>query len=402
MTGWHNGDSTARNAGQRPAAIDPRRGEAPGAQGRALQTPRPGLDRRTFLSASLAVLGAGLGTSLLAACGQAAAPAAAPAPPSPTVAKPAAPATQTAAPAAAGPRKVSLRFNWTIKGEFTPFFVAREKGFYQEAGIAPELLEGKSGTQAAQVVSTGNDQFGYIPSIQVIQGINQGMPIQTIATCGKNTGMCWASWPDVPLAGPKALEGHKVSISSSSTFFQVWDAFARKFNVDKSKVEVVSADPSARVGLFLARQIDIMADIFLANDYVILVEKSKQKLNLLKLADLDFDPVGYLLVATKSVLQGDKPLARAFTQASLRGFQYTLDHPDEATQIMTRLYGERLGGPVIAGQVKQLLSLVNTSPALGRSERTPWEQSLDLLQQSGVIDKKLALDQYYTNDLLAA
>lgn len=365
------------------------------------------LSRRGVLRAGLTLLGAGLGTSLLAACGSSGPPApAATAPPKGQPAggsQPAAPAaggSQQAAPASGGGKKVSVRFNWTVKGEFTPFFVAREKGFYKEQGIDADLLEGKSGTQAAQVVATGNDQFGYIPSIQVIQGINQGMPILTVATCGRNTGMCWASWPNVPLTGPKSLEGHKVSISTSSTFFQVWEAFARKFNVDKSKVEVVAADPAARVGLFLQRQVEIMADIFLANDFVVLQDKAPESLNLLKLSDLDFDPVGYLLVVNKTLLQDDRSLARAFTTATLKGFQYTLDHPDEATQIMTQLHGEQLGASVIKGQVQQLLPLINRDPALGRSEQAPWKRSLELLQDAGVIDKQLSLDAYYTNDLI--
>ncbi|HYM90515.1 MAG TPA: ABC transporter substrate-binding protein, partial [bacterium] len=75
--------------------------------------------------------------------------------------------------AATGPAKqATLRFNWTIKGEFTPFFVAREKGYYAEAGVTLELSEGKSGTQAVEVVGAGRDTFGYVPSIQVIEAIN--------------------------------------------------------------------------------------------------------------------------------------------------------------------------------------------------------------------------------------
>jgi NitT/TauT family transport system substrate-binding protein len=338
------------------------------------------VSRRTLLGAGLALTGTGVGAALVAACGQTA-PAAGPA-------------------AATSTKKVSVRFNWTVKGEFTPFFVAREKGFYKEQGIEADLLEGKSGTQAAQAVATGNDQFGYIPSIQVIQGINQGMPIQAVATCGRNTGMCWAAWPDVPLSGPKSLEGRKVSISTSSTFFQVWEAFARKFGVDKDKVEVVAADPAARVGIFLQRQVEIMADIFLANDYVVLQDRTKDKLNLLKLADLDFDPAGYLLVAYKPTLQGDKGLVKAFTQATLKGFRYTLDHPDEATQIMTRLHGEQLGASVVEGQVRQLLPLISKDPVLGKSDSALWERSLEMLRDAGVVDKKLALGEYFTNDFV--
>ncbi len=293
--------------------------------------------------------------------------------------------------------QATLRFNWTIKGEFTPFFVAREKGFYAAAGVRLDLLEGKSGTQAVQVVGAGRDTFGYVPSVQVIEAITAGIPLRTVAALGRYTGMCWASWPDVPLTGPAALEGHRVSISPSSTFFQVWPAFARRFGIDTRKVDVVHVDPSARVGLFLSHKLDIMADIFWANDYVILEVKAPERLNVLRLSDLNFDPLGYLLVVNTAVLAGDQDLVRRVTAATLRGFRYTLDHPDEAVAIMTRLYGDRLGPRVIEGQVRNLLPLINQTPALGRASEDAWARSLTILYTSGVIHKRLALSDYYTD-----
>jgi len=313
------------------------------------------------------------------------------------------PRSATGAEPGAALKKTSLRFNWTAKGEFTPLYVARELGFFKEQGVEVELLEGKSGTQAVQVVGTGNDAFGFVPSIQVIQGINQGIPLRVAGTFGKVTGMCWASWPDVPLDGPKSLEGRKVSLSSASTFFQVWPAFVKKFKIDTAKVETVSADPSARVGLFLSRRLDIMADIFVANDFVVLQNKlPDKKLNLLRLSDLGFDPVGYVLVANRSVVESDPDLVRRVTRATQKGFQAMIDSPKEAATIMTKLYGERLGAAIIEGQVTRLLTLVNREPKLGMSNESDWQRSLDLLHEAGVIDKKLPLGSYYTNDFLQA
>jgi NitT/TauT family transport system substrate-binding protein len=297
-------------------------------------------------------------------------------------------------------RQATVRFNWTIKGEFTPFFVARERGFYRDRGVDLQLLEGKSGTQAVQVVGAGRDTFGYVPSVQVIEGITDGIPIKAVATLGRYTGMCWASWPDVPLTKPTDLEGRRVSISPSSTFFQVWPAFARTFHVDVGKVDVVHVDPSARVGLFLSHKLDIMADIFWANDYVILQVRAPEHLNVLRLSDLDFDPLGYLLVANTQTLAHDPDLVRRATAATLQGFQYTLDHPDEAIAIMTRLYGDRLGARVIEGQVRNLLPLINRQPALGRAADAAWARSLTILYTSGVIHKRLALKDYYTNEFV--
>jgi NitT/TauT family transport system substrate-binding protein len=300
--------------------------------------------------------------------------------------------------AASGPaRTVSVRFNWTMKGEFTPFVVAREKGYYRDAGIDAQLNPGTSGTQAATSVAVGHDEFGYIPSIQVIEGItNQQMPLRALATCGNYTGMCWAARADVPLTGPRSLEGRRVSISPSSTFFQVWEAFAKKFNVDVSKVEVISSDPSARVGLFLAKRVDVMADIFVANDYVILESKISEKLNLWRLSQVDFDPLGYLLVTSSALVEREPALVRAFTAATLRGVQYTHDHPDDAAAIIAKAY-DNLTPQVYHGQVRQLVSLINAKPALGKNEPRAWARSLEIMHSAGIIPRALDHASYYTN-----
>lgn len=299
-----------------------------------------------------------------------------------------------------GPTTVSVRFNWTVKGEFSPFFVAREKGFYDEAGLNVELEEGKSGTQAVQVVGSGRDDFGYIPSIQVVDGVNKDVPIKTVGTMGRYTGMCWAGWPDVDLDGPKALEGNTVSISSSSTFFQVWPGFKRRFQPDLDKINVIQPSPSARNGLFLRRKVDIMADIFYANDWVILRAETDKELNLLRMSELEFDPLGYLLVANRSLLEESPDTVRRFTQATLRGFRYTIDNPDEAVDIMTRLFADRSSREVFDGQVKNMLDLLLRDPGLGVGSEQVWQQSLGILSQSGLIDNTRPLNQYYTNEFV--
>ncbi len=308
-------------------------------------------------------------------------------------------APRMAATAGSPTKQATLRFNWTVKGEFTPFFVAREKGFYEAAGVDLQLLEGKSGTQAVEVIGAGRDTFGYVPSVQVIEAISQGIPLKTVATMGRYTGMCWASWSNVPLAKPKDLEGRRVSISPSSTFFQVWPAFARTFRIDTSKVDVVHADPSARVGLFLSHKLDVMADIFWANDLVILQVRTGEPLNVLKLSDLNFDPLGYLLVVNAQVLSRDPDMVKRVTEATLKGFRFTIDHPDEAIAIMTKLYGERLGAKVIEGQVHNLIPLLNQKP-VGKATQDAWARSLTILYSSGVIRKRLALSDYYTDEFI--
>lgn len=364
-------------------------------------------DRRTFLTTGLALAGGGLLYPALSACagsnGAGSGGSTATAGGSPSARAGGSPS------GSASHKTASVRFNWTVKGEFTGFFIAREKGFYDEENLTIQLNEGKSGTQAVQVVGTGNDTFGYVPSIQVIQGINKQVPLTTVAAMGRYTGMCWGAWPDVPLKGADSLIGRTVSVSTSSTFFQVWPAFQKHFKLDPSKITIVHPDPSARDGLFLSHKLDIMADIFYANDWVILqvntdkakALKSGQQLNLLKMSDLNFDPLGYLLIANSSVVKSDPDLVRRMVRATIKGYQYVIDHTDDSIAIMQKLYGSRLGDQVIEGQVRNMLTLLITKPALGQATDDMWTQSLDLLMDAGVIDKKLPVSSYYTNDYLS-
>jgi NitT/TauT family transport system substrate-binding protein len=208
--------------------------------------------------------------------------------------------------------------------------------------------------------------------------------------------MCWGARADVPLTGPRSLEGRRVAISQSSTFFQLWDAFAKRFGVDKSKVDVVSADPSARIGLLLGGRVDVIADLFIANEIPLLQERLGSKLNLWRLSQADFDPLGYLVVASTSAIQRDPGLIKAFTGATLRGMQYTAEHPDDAAAIVSRT-NDNLPATVYRGQVAELVTLMNLRPAPGKNVPAAWSHSLDILRSAGLIQHALDHDAYYTN-----
>ncbi len=69
---------------------------------------------------------------------------------------------------------------------------------------------------------------------------------------------------------------------------------------------------------------------------------------------------------------------------------------------MTKLYGDRLGSKVIEGQVRNLIPLLNQTPALGKAAPDAWARSLTILYSSGVINKRLALKEYYTDEFVGA
>lgn len=293
-------------------------------------------------------------------------------------------------------KEVSVRLNWRIKGEFAPVYAAETLGFFEREGLKVTIGEGRGTTEAILQVATGRDHFGYIPTPQAILAVNQGMPIKMVGTLATETSMGWISFDDIPLNHPKDLEGRTVSIAAASTFAQFWNVFARAFNIDQSKVRVVSPDQAARFGLFLNGDVDILADIFLTHEYSVIAAQTDRKLNVLALADWGFDPIGYGVLTHRDMIASQPDVVRAFLRGLLAGFEYTAANPEEAAALMVQRFPE-LDKDVTVQQIHQLLFRLardENNVIAGRVSDAKWQESLDMLYMASFIDKILPLEEY--------
>lgn len=296
---------------------------------------------------------------------------------------------------------LSLRLNWQMKGEFTPFVVAVQNGYFRDQGLDVKVEEGSSATQALQSVASGQDDIAYVPSVQLIKAVNEGMPVKAIATVVKVDSMGMVSTSKIPLSSPADLQGRSVEISAASTFSQIWEAFARKNKIDVSKVNVVRVAPGARFSLLLSGKVDILADIFMTNEFPVLASK-ETKLNTLRVGEFGFPLIGYTLVASERVIGQKGDLLQRFNVAAAKGFQYALDHPDEASQIAAKAYPQNLKPDITRGQVEELASFMSLGEPskmfLGSDDG--WSKTVGLLKESGVISEQKPASAYYTNQFV--
>lgn len=297
---------------------------------------------------------------------------------------------------------VSLRLNWQMKGEFTPLIVAAEKGFFAAEGLDVSVNEGKGATQALQTVASGQDDIAYVPSIQLIKGVNEGMPVKAIATVVKIEPMGMVSKSKIELSSPSDLEGRTVGISAASTFSQIWEAFARTNDIDVSQVNVVRAEPAARFSLLLGDEIDILADIFMTNEYPVLQERVDEPLNTLRVGDWGFPLLGYTLVTNEDWLNDRPELLERFLAGAMKGFQFTIDNPDEAATIAVQAYPDALRESTTKGQIAQLVDFLERGEPreLFIGDDEGWERTVEILSSSGAIDERKSVDAYYTNDFV--
>ncbi len=297
---------------------------------------------------------------------------------------------------------LTLRLNWKFKGEFTPFFVAKEKGYFEKYGLNVEVLEGNGSSQVMQVISQQNDDFGVTSTVEPSQGLAEGMPVQMIASYMNHSPIMILSHPDQPVKTPKDLEGKKIAMSTASTFTNVYDKFLEVNGVDAAKVESVKLESSARNVTFLNKDVDAVA-VFSTNEYPVFEKELGVELQPLYLGDFGYDLSGLTLVSNTKFLKENPNATKRFLAAINEAFQYTIENPEESASIVKGLFPETVDEEIVIEQINRTAELADPSGnAYGWISEENIENTLNILEESGLLSVRKELDEYFTNEYLPA
>src|SRR5215469_6383267 len=145
---------------------------------------------------------------------------------------------------AAALKPVTFTLDWLYQGASAGFLVAREKGFYRDAGLDVTILAGKGSGTTAQLVANKATRIGFSDGFVVANGVAKGMAIKTVGTIYRRDPAAIMVLADSPIEAPKDLEGKTLAMTAGSAQFQQWPAFAKDAGFDPAKVQIINIDPA--------------------------------------------------------------------------------------------------------------------------------------------------------------
>ena len=296
---------------------------------------------------------------------------------------------------------VSVRFTWKLKGEYAPLFVAQEKGYYKAAGLNVTLNEGSGAKTALRQLAAGQEQVIWGPVVNAAQALPAGIPVKVITVYQPKVPIGLIAHPDTPLGKPKDLEGKKFGYSVGETVADLIDPFFKLHGIDRDKVTLVQMDGGARVTQFMSRRVDVIS-VFTNNDLPELEKKSGVKFNVLKMSDYGMSVLGAGFMTSDAEIKERSDVLKRLIQATNRGFEDARRNPEEAAAIMMKAYKVPADKGVLVQQIKATVEAATVTPGrpLGWQTDEMWQNTLDLLVQSGSIKEKRPVADYYTNALL--
>jgi NitT/TauT family transport system substrate-binding protein len=244
--------------------------------------------------------------------------------------------------------------------------------------------------------------FGFADGYVVGNSVARDMNILMVAAIYRRNPTAVVVLKDSAIKTLKDLEGTAIAIPTGATQFQQWPAVVKGCNLDGSKINVINIDPAGSVPALVTGKVQAIAGY--AQGYVPGVEiRAKKEARIFWYADCGVDAVSNGIIVHRDLLKEDPELVRRFVTASIRGFLYARQHPDEAV-VITKKFSEAVV-PEIARRELEMSWDTWVTPntagkPLGWMSDKDWESTVQVLRQYGGVTMPLQASVLFTNDLV--
>jgi NitT/TauT family transport system substrate-binding protein len=201
---------------------------------------------------------------------------------------------------------------------------------------------------------------------------------------------------------PKDLKGKRVGFATGSSTGALLPAFLAANGLSPSDISVVNVESASVPASLAERKVDAIA-VFATGDAVIVELGTGNKVRNFLYADAGINVLGTGLIVNNDVLKNNPDLVRKVVRATIRGWEYAQQHPEEAVGAgLKRSEGGKQD--VFMRQLTETFKLLHTRNSegkpLGWMSEADWEDSLKLLRQYFGLEGNRPAKDFYTNDFL--
>ena len=215
---------------------------------------------------------------------------------------------------------------WTAQAQFAGYYVAEAMGFYREAGVDVRIEHPLTTQPAMSRLRKNQCQATTLQLCQAMEIVDGGIPLVNILQTSMNNAMVIVSARD---QDPLTQKGARVGIWSVG-FGQLAICMSIKEHLDYEWVRFAH-----NVNLFVAGALDATLAMSY-NEYYQLVQagiKMTDK-NVYRFCDHGYNVQEDGVYMTREYYSEHKDQARRFAEASKRGWEWAVEHPDEALDIV--------------------------------------------------------------------
>ena len=295
-------------------------------------------------------------------------------------------------------QKAVLMLDWVPNTNHTGIYVALDKGWYREQGLELEIIQ-PAESAVEQVVGAGQAQFGISFAEWLTSARAEGVPIVSIAAIIQHNSSGFASPAEKGLERPRDLEGHRYGGGGLEIERAMLKALMECDGGDVSKLEFVD---TGYADFFVVTQRDVDFTWIYYAWTGIEAEIRGVPINVIWLRDyVECVPDYYtpIIISSEGLIAENPALVRRFMAATARGYQFAIENPDEAAEILNK-YAEADAELVRRSQAWLSQHYYEDTPHWGYQDRAVWARFIEWMQDNELISGPVDPDAAFTNEFL--
>src|SRR3954464_1565821 len=306
---------------------------------------------------------------------------------------------------AQGKDKVVLLLNWYVYSEHAPFFLGKERGYFDQEGIDLDIQEGRGSGVTVQAVAAGTATFGYADVATMIKAASKGAPVTAVGVALQTSPMSAMGFADKNIRKPEDIKGKTVAVTPADSMTQIWPLFLKKTGLKESDFQTVAGDGQTKLNAVINGQADLLLG-YVMDQSMKIKDATGKDVNAIKFADYGINMICSGIVANTDYVKANADLVKRFMSATTKAGEAAEKEPKAAAQSI--LDANPKGGKIetLTQGFELTIPLYRTAETKGKRPFQVTDQNMtdtvNLMVEYGGLDAK-AKDNpkaFYTNDYL--
>lgn len=288
--------------------------------------------------------------------------------------------------------QVTIQLRWHTQFQFAGYYAALAKGFYEEAGYQVTLVEGAPGRSPITEVLAGRAQYG-VANSELLYWRLQGKPLVALAAIGQHSPSVLLARKDSGIRSPQDMVGKRVMMLRGGNASDDADFIAmfRREGVDPEKVRII--DSSYDIDDLITGRTDVF-NAYLTNEPYYL-EQRGIPVSVINPITYGIDFYSDTFFTTEEEVRLHPERVAAIRAATLRGWRYAMDHPEEVIALLVERFGARKTLDHLRYEERILRGLILPDLVeIGHMNMGRWQHMADILIEQGLVDDPQPLDGF--------
>lgn len=285
--------------------------------------------------------------------------------------------------------KVTLQLKWHHQFQFAGYYAAQALGFYRQAGLDVQIKPVDLNNDPSAEVISGRAEFG-IASTDLLLMRDRKQPVVALASIFQHSPYVLLAMRRQGIESVHDLVGKKVLIDPFATEVL---AYLKTMGVPLERLQLIRANDYSYQDLLSGRA-DAYAG-YLTNDPYYLEKNEADYLSFIpRSAGIDF--YGDNLFTTEQQIKQFPARVAAFRQASLKGWQYAVTHPEKVIDLMIEHgWGVANDRAKLQFEAEKIIQMIRPDLVeIGYMHEARWRHVVNTYADLGMLPRDMSLEGF--------